>query len=886
LLSLSRVCRAIRSYLPFLRSSYEKKKNLQNFPKEKEESRRGWRARASRATFQTVSPVLSESRDRSYVFPEMRRVDLDGRPDLHSDMRADMLGMLGTMGIWNGSIVVIFGMNQCLACGCGVNSLSSRASGCKKQEHKDFYRQLINDAESKRARQHLEQTPLDTPLIFGYRGFSIDALFPDPDAKVDIFYDLGYCFDTIRLTHALSRIKDEAMRLPLLPAIVDIRERQRLDRAMVLMDQLDPKLHRDQRDAIQSLRHNLELIQGPPGTGKSFCISEYARNCTGEGLVIICAVQNRAVDLIVQQLVKANDGLPIVVCGLPDTHNIGATAKKYTLASQAEQHKDLLPYWAELDSCYAELESLSARDDEISMNYRMNKRDREQQVRQIRSQARKVAKERDLKQKLYDQKMRTIMEQIAINARIVLGTCSQLLTIVEGHWPWKFVDGALKTSPAPRAGKGGSKAGKKGDKKAGKKGDKKGDKKHSDKTKGPVTAVVEVAPVELDTAAAALASLAVAEPSEASLAAANPAEVVREGEHGLDGGAAAEAETADHEQDLDDIEEPEVSVPVDALVIDESGLCPEYTGALFASLKPRQLVLFGDVNQLPPFSYFDEQAAPLSLVARLQQRAESGQKDVRIPVPMLATQYRMHPKLCELVSDTFYKGRLTTDQRVSVERKEFYARTLNLQGAYWIGYEYDEETRAEMAPPWPLTGLQNPHEVDQILKVLHAMLFSGSLREGDRTVSIITFYRAQYNLFIQKLEEDPHNVPLRALYYSGQLRVQTVDSAQGTEADYVLLSCVRSNPEGRLGFLNGRNGTNRVCVAMSRARVALMIFANTATLKHKRELDEIYEFCTHLPLDEILSKAKTYCGHLVTPTLPPGQPRAKPTYIDMEEEFM
>jgi superfamily I DNA and/or RNA helicase len=59
-----------------------------------------------------------------------------------------------------------------------------------------------------------------------------------------------------------------------------------------------------------------------------------------------------------------------------------------------------------------------------------------------------------------------------------------------------------------------------------------------------------------------------------------------------------------------------------------------------------------------------------------------------------------------------------------------------------------------------------------------------------------------------------------------------VDSSQGDEADIVALSCVRSNPNGDVGFIAGVNGTKRTCVALSRPREALAIVGDpTAVAK-------------------------------------------------------
>jgi superfamily I DNA and/or RNA helicase len=83
---------------------------------------------------------------------------------------------------------------------------------------------------------------------------------------------------------------------------------------------------------------------------------------------------------------------------------------------------------------------------------------------------------------------------------------------------------------------------------------------------------------------------------------------------------------------------------------------------------------------------------------------------------------------------------------------------------------------------------------------------------------VLTFYKEQFQRLVQIGEEEGLQHPL--------LRIATVDSAQGSEADVVILSCVRSN--GAVGFLSNRN---RLCVAFSRAREWLCVFGHSATLR-------------------------------------------------------
>jgi helicase required for RNAi-mediated heterochromatin assembly 1 len=87
-------------------------------------------------------------------------------------------------------------------------------------------------------------------------------------------------------------------------------------------------------------------------------------------------------------------------------------------------------------------------------------------------------------------------------------------------------------------------------------------------------------------------------------------------------------------------------------------------------------------------------------------------------------------------------------------------------------------------------------------------------------ISVVTFYNGQRKKILKELKSHP-------LLQGQYTRVFTVDSYQGEENEIVLLSLVRSNEYGTIGFLSIEN---RVCVALSRARRGLYIFGNAESL--------------------------------------------------------
>eukprot|EP00048_Salpingoeca_helianthica_P013384 m.200295 g.200295 ORF g.200295 m.200295 type:complete len:922 (+) comp15496_c0_seq1:56-2821(+) len=803
------------------------------------EARRGWRQRVSEGQYKTVSH-LSESRDKSFVFTEMQRVGSARVAAWHNtgpvqdDPRENLRGLRGHVGIWNGSIVLMFGMHSQFACGCSLRNLTGQRE-CRNSDHKAIYRKLIDSATTKAEKSKLQSTPLDMPFLFGYKGFNIDRQFPDPDAKTDVFYDLGFCFDYFRLAISLGRLKKKQAALPLLPALLD--PLARTGGVAVRKSQFDVKMHDDQRSILDGLTHNLELVQGPPGTGKSFCISEIARTREGSGVVLICAVQNRAINLIVEKLREFAQTLPFVVGGSPNnpTKNMGESAEFYSVLSQALREPEMTPFFKEIDAKEKEINECETRKDNLALA-RISHAQRKEDMQRLLKQRDTLVSELKQAEKRRDRRLKKVMERLVNQARVILVTSAEMLNVMEKNWPWKHI--GVRSTPSSEDGR------------------------------SPASA-----------RASADASGDDADPDAGGEDRVEPIEELL--------AADAEASAApEYESRL-----------IDALVMDESGLCPEFYGPLFAKLNPRQLILFGDVNQLPPFSNFDDMAAPASLMSRLQcalERRLPRAPGARAPptpikVPMLSVQFRMHDTICRLVSDIFYDSRLTTDARVKADRREFYQHSMNLQGPKWVGYDYvdsDKESTAEIA--MLPSGFTNPHEVSMILSLVHALLFSGSLKaipniKEESTIFIIAFYAAQVSLFYETIYTRPEHTPLRQLCEAGQLRVLTVDSAQGTEADYVFVSCVRSNPEGKLGFLAApRTGKNRVCVAMSRARVALVVFANNETILRRGVLKEAFDACTYTKLDELCSFTKLGMYAAVPPKAPP---RAL-TYKQMEDDFM
>ncbi|HMK73685.1 MAG TPA: ATP-binding protein, partial [Myxococcaceae bacterium] len=178
---------------------------------------------------------------------------------------------------------------------------------------------------------------------------------------------------------------------------------------------------------------------------------------------------------------------------------------------------------------------------------------------------------------------------------------------------------------------------------------------------------------------------------------------------------------------------------------------------------------------------------------------------------MLLEQYRMNAPLMSLVSGEFYGGKLRAHPSVAGRTLEgllsagavLDAPPLLFLDTAGKGFEETREVRAE--------SFDNPGEAALVLARVKALLAAG-LPPDD--VAVITPYRGQAAV-------------LQAALDGTGVEVDTVDAFQGREADAVVVSCVRSNPEAEVGFLAD---LRRMTVALSRARRHLFVVGDSATL--------------------------------------------------------
>ena len=246
----------------------------------------------------------------------------------------------------------------------------------------------------------------------------------------------------------------------------------------------------------------------------------------------------------------------------------------------------------------------------------------------------------------------------------------------------------------------------------------------------------------------------------------------------------------------------------DLVVIDEACQCT-LPSIWQAVLRADRLVLAGDHCQLPPTVLSDE-ASRAGMRESLMQRMIDREGDASFR--RLTVQYRMHESIMRFSSDTFYDNSLVADASVRTHRLCDLSNVIEteltsdpIEFIDTAGAEFDEQLEADGESKL------NPQEANLIVRLIRELMDAGIAAEQ---IAVIAPYAAQVRLLRGRLE-----LP--------ELEIDTVDGFQGREKEAVLLTMVRSNDRGEIGFLADTRRTN---VAMTRARRKLIVVGDSATL--------------------------------------------------------
>lgn len=272
------------------------------------------------------------------------------------------------------------------------------------------------------------------------------------------------------------------------------------------------------------------------------------------------------------------------------------------------------------------------------------------------------------------------------------------------------------------------------------------------------------------------------------------------------------------------------------LFIDEAAQALE-AACWIAMAKADRVVLAGDHCQLPPTVKCPE-AQRAGLGCTLMEQLAVRHPDV---VRLLTMQYRMNETLMRFSSEWFYEGKLVAapevKQRSLLDDMDWPLVWVEAGDVPAEAASGDAAPLSEITSDIPeadheeLTGrsLINRAEAMRMLSALRAYVKRiGRSRLLDERVDfgIISPYRAQVQLLRSLLRRDDYLRPLRR-----SITVNTVDAFQGQERDVVVVSLVRANEQGNIGFLND---LRRMNVAMTRAKMKLILVGDAETLcRHK-----------------------------------------------------
>ncbi|MDI7155641.1 AAA domain-containing protein [Leptospira santarosai] len=253
----------------------------------------------------------------------------------------------------------------------------------------------------------------------------------------------------------------------------------------------------------------------------------------------------------------------------------------------------------------------------------------------------------------------------------------------------------------------------------------------------------------------------------------------------------------------------------DFCVLDESSQALE-PASWIPILKSDRVILAGDHKQLPPTLFSDRNSLETTLFEKAAERLEFSNR-----VFLLDTQYRMKDEISSFSSMEFYSNRLKSGRPMS-ERTSNFPETFPFGNAFqWIDTAGTDSEEVSMDD-----SIINPFEAD--LEVRLCILLQEN-NWPEEEITILSPYRAQVRLLSEKLRE-------AGLF---KVQVSTIDSFQGRENRCILLGFVRSNPEGRSGFLKE---SRRINVGMTRARDLLLCIGDSSTLLEDPFLSKLIQF--------------------------------------------
>ena len=242
-----------------------------------------------------------------------------------------------------------------------------------------------------------------------------------------------------------------------------------------------------------------------------------------------------------------------------------------------------------------------------------------------------------------------------------------------------------------------------------------------------------------------------------------------------------------------------------------------------------RVILAGDHCQLPP-TIKSIAAMKGGLDKTLMQRIVEHKPEA---VTLLTMQYRMNEAIMRFSSDWFYHGQVVAAPEVKfrgildldrpMEWREIRNEELGMRNEEFVGENFGR--------------VNKPEARETLMALAEYFVKIGRQRIIDERidVGIISPYRAQVQYLRHLIKKTDFFKPFCKI-----ISVNTVDGFQGQERDVILVSLVRSNEEGQIGFLRD---LRRMNVAITRARMKLIILGDVATLTKHPFYKKLWEYC-------------------------------------------
>ena len=258
------------------------------------------------------------------------------------------------------------------------------------------------------------------------------------------------------------------------------------------------------------------------------------------------------------------------------------------------------------------------------------------------------------------------------------------------------------------------------------------------------------------------------------------------------------------------------------VVIDEATQSTEPSTLIPLMKDTECIVMAGDHKQLPPL-VLSKEALENKLDVPLFRRLQ----DNGMPTLLLDTQYRMHPKIASFPSRHFYGGHIKCGIKESErEPVSVFSWPDSSQPIAFVKCEaLEKRSSSKLNDVFPMRCTENGSYYNETQASLSIHIVKRLLQDPTLpSIALLTPYNAQLRLLYRYLKSE---LELATACNLERLVISTIDGFQGREADVVVLTTVRSNHRGSLGFLRD---VRRMNVALTRAQRGLIVIGSACTL--------------------------------------------------------